>query len=318
MRQAGRALPEYRELKQKYTFLELVQTPELATEVTLQPIRRFDFDAAILFSDILVVCEGLGQRYEFRDHGGISMEFTLDSAADIDRLDVAAVTGRLQYVDRALRLIKAELNGRNALIGFAGSPWTLANFMVQGGGVKEYTKAKALFHGEPALFRRLMEKLTQAIAEFLNLQIDAGADAVQIFDSLGGLLSDGDFAEASGIWLRRIVESLRSRVPVIVFSKGTHGNWQDLVETGANVLGVDWNICLADVASRLPATVGVQGNLDPFLLATTPAAVSTATRRILRQMAGRPGHIFNLGHGVPPSAKLENITALLQTVRNSP
>jgi uroporphyrinogen decarboxylase len=190
--------------------------------------------------------------------------------------------------------------------------------MVQGGGVKEYTKAKALFHGDPALFRRLMEKLTQAIADFLNLQIDAGADAVQIFDSLGGLLSDGDFAEASGVWLRHIVESLQSRVPVIVFSKGTHGNWPELVQTGANVLGVDWNISLADVASRLPASIGVQGNLDPFLLATTPEAVSTATRRILRQMAGRPGHIFNLGHGVPPTAKLENITALLQTVRHSP
>jgi uroporphyrinogen decarboxylase len=156
MRQAGRALPEYRALKQKYTFLELVQTPELAAEVTLQPIRRFDFDAAILFSDILVVCEGLGQRYQFRDQGGIEMEFLLKSREDVDRLEVGAVTERLQYVARALPLIKSALAGRTALIGFAGSPWTLANFMVEGGGVKDYTKAKALYYSDPALFAHLL------------------------------------------------------------------------------------------------------------------------------------------------------------------
>src|SRR6267378_5248341 len=191
MRQAGRALPEYRALKEKHTFVELVQNPELATEVTLQPIRRFGFDAAILFSDILVVAEGLGQRYEFRDRGGIEMEFLIQSAADMDRLDVAAVTTRLQYVAKALPLVKSALDGRTALIGFAGSPWTLANFMIEGGGVKEYTKAKALFYSDPVLFGRLLDKLSRAVADFLQLQIDAGADAVQIFDSLGGALSDG-------------------------------------------------------------------------------------------------------------------------------
>ena len=164
MRQAGRALPEYRALKEKHTFLELVQTPELAAEVTLQPIRRFDFDAAILFCDILVVAEGLGQRYQFRDKGGIQMEFLLESAADIDRLEVEAVTERLQYVAKALPLVKSALGGRTALIGFAGSPWTLANFMIEGGGVKEYTKAKALFYSDPPLFARLLEKLTQAVS----------------------------------------------------------------------------------------------------------------------------------------------------------
>ena len=316
MRQAGRALPEYRALKEKYTFLELVQTPELASEVTLQPIRRFDFDAAILFSDILVVCEGLGQRYQFRDRGGIEMEFLLNSAADVDRLQVEAVTERLQYVAKALPLIKAALDGRTALIGFAGSPWTLANFMVEGGGVKEYTKAKALFYSDPPLFARLMEKLTQAVTNFLHLQIDAGADAVQLFDSLGGVLSDGDFARASGCWLKQIVTGLKGRVPVIVFSKGTHGNWDNLVDTGAQVLGVDWNVRLADVRARLPEHVGVQGNLDPFLLCTTPEAVAAGANRILRDMQGRPGHIFNLGHGVPPSAKLENIGSLVTAVRN--
>ncbi len=316
MRQAGRALPEYRALKEKHTFLELVQTPELATEVTLQPIRRFDFDAAILFSDILVVCEGLGQCYQFRDRGGIEMEFLLKTDADVDRLQVEAVTERLQYVAKALPLIKSALSGRTALIGFAGSPWTLANFMIEGGGVKEYTKAKALFYSDPPLFSRLLEKLTEAVTRFLQLQIHAGADAVQIFDSLGGVLSDGDFAPASGRWIKQIIAGLKGQVPVIVFSKGTHGNWDDLVDTGAQVLGVDWNIRLADVRARLPEQVGVQGNLDPFLLSTTPQTVATETGRILREMRGRPGHIFNLGHGVPPNAKLENIGTLVETVRS--
>lgn len=316
MRQAGRALPEYRALKEKHTFLELVQTPELATEVTLQPIRRFGFDAAILFSDILVVSEGLGQPYKFRERGGIEMEFLIESARDIERLDVAAVMDRLQYVSKALRLIKATLGGKTALIGFAGSPWTLANFMIQGGGVKEYTKAKALYHSDPELFAALLTKLTQAVSLFLQMQIDAGAEVVQIFDSLGGVLSDGDFTAASGVWMKQIVSSLKARVPVIVFARGAHGNWNDLVDTGAQVLGVDWNIRLADVASRLPEKIGVQGNLDPFLLTTSPEAVKTETSRILREMQGRPGHIFNLGHGVPPDAKLENIAALVDTVRN--
>jgi uroporphyrinogen decarboxylase len=316
MRQAGRALPEYRALKQKYSFLELVQTPDLAAEVTLQPIRRFDFDGAILFSDILVVAEGLGQRYQFRDPGGIEMEFLLQSGKDIDRLEVGAVTERLQYVAKALRLIKSALNGRTALIGFAGSPWTLANFMVEGGGVKEYTKAKALYYSEPRLFSRLLEKLTQAVTDFLQLQIDAGADAVQVFDSLGGVLSDGEFASVSARWMKQIIGSLKGRAPVIVFSRGTHGNWDELAATGAQVLGVDWNARLAEVGARLPASVGVQGNLDPFLLTTTPAVVAAETARILREMRRRPGHIFNLGHGVPPTAKLENIQALVSTVRD--
>ena len=316
MRQAGRALPEYRALKQKHSFLELVQTPELAAEVTLQPIRRFGFDAAILFSDILVVAEGLGQPYRFRDEGGIEMEFLLKSARDVDRLSVDAVTERLQYVAKALPLIKSALAGHTALIGFAGSPWTLANYMLEGGGVKDYTKAKALLYADSALFGKLLERLTKAVTVFLQLQIDAGADAVQIFDSLGGVLSDGEFAAASACWMKQIIGSLRGKAPVIVFSRGTHGNWAELAATGANVLGVDWNVRLAEVAVRLPARVGVQGNLDPFLLTTAPGAVAADTRRILREMRGRPGHIFNLGHGVPPNATLENIESLVTAVRD--
>ena len=316
MRQAGRALPEYRALKEQYSFLQLVQTPELATEVTLQPIRRFGFDAAILFSDILVIPEALGQKYHFKDAGGIEMEFVLKSAADVEKLQVSAVREELDYVAKALPMIKKQLNGERALIGFAGSPWTLANFMVDGAGVKEYVKTKALMYSDPKLFERLMDKLTRAITDFLQLQIDAGADAVQIFDSLGGVLSDGNYDFASARWMRQIVESLRGQVPVIVFGKGVHGNWQELAKTKAQILGVDWNASLSEVRDRLPAKVGVQGNLDPFLLCTTPEVVAKEARRILVSMRGRTGHIFNLGHGVPPGAKLECIEALISTVRS--
>jgi len=315
MRQAGRALPEYRALKEKHTFLELIQNPELAAEVTLQPIRRFDFDAAILFSDILVIAEGLGQPYAFSERGGIQMEFLLNSATDVERLEPDAVINRLQYVATTLSLLRSALGGRQALLGFAGSPWTLANFMIEGGGVKEYFKAKQLFYSDNGLFCRLMEKLAYAVTEFLRLQIQSGVDAVQIFDSLGGLLAEGSFAAASGRWIKQIIQELKAPVPVIVFSKGTHGNWPDLVNTGAQVLGVDSNVRLARIGQELPSNVGLQGNLDPFLLTTNPATVAAETRRLLLEMQGRPGHIFNLGHGVPPNAKLENITALVDTVR---
>lgn len=316
MRQAGRALPEYRALKEKYSFLELVQTPELAAEVTLQPVRRFGFDAAIFFSDILIACEAMGQRYHFRDKGGIEMDFAVTNAADIDRLEAGAVRERLQYVAHALPLIKRELNGKTALLGFAGSPWTLANFMMEGGSAKEYSKARALFYSNPSLFSCLMEKLTLAVTELLQMQIDAGVDAIQIFDSLGGLLSEGAFENASARWMRDITTALRGQVPVIVFAKGAHGNWKSLTRTGANVLGLDWTASLSEMSALSPANIAVQGNLDPLLLTTTPAVVRAEATRLLREMRGRPGHIFNLGHGVPPNAKLENIESLVTTVRN--
>ncbi len=316
MRQAGRALPEYRALKQKHGFLELVQTPELATEVTLQPIRRFGFDAAILFSDILAVAEGLGQGYRFRDKGGIEMEFLLNSATDFERLEEAAVTDRLQYVARALPLIRSELGQGTALLGFAGSPWTLANFMMEGAGVKEYTRAKTLFYSEPALFEQFLGKLTRAVTRFLQLQIDAGVDAVQIFDSLGGVLSGAAFERASARWMKQIIQALRGRVPVIVFAKGAHGNWRVLAETGAQVLGLDWTVDLAAVGAQLPPRVALQGNLDPHLLCAAPEAMAAEASLLLKAIRHRPGHVFNLGHGVPPGARLENIERLVSLVRS--
>ena len=314
MRQAGRVLPEYRALKEKHSFVVMVRTPELAAEVTLQPIRRFGFDAAILFSDILVVPEAMGQCYRFRETGGIEMDFALRTPADIDRLEGAQVAERLSYMGDALRLIKRELNGKTALIGFAGSPWTLANFMIEGGGSREWHGAKQLYYNNRPEFDRLMEKLTAGVAACLQVQIDAGAEVVQIFDTLGGLLAPDDFEAASTRWIRQIVASIPSTTPVIVFAKGAT-RWDALVETGANVLGVDWTQRLDHVREHLPANVGVQGNLDPALLCASPEAAAAATARILEAMRGKTGHIFNLGHGVTPDARIDTIAAVVKTVK---
>jgi uroporphyrinogen decarboxylase len=331
MRQAGRALPEYRKLKEKYTFLQLVQTPELAAEVTLQPIRRFGFDAAILFSDILVIPEAMGQPYRFRETGGIEMNFKIQSAADIKKLSVEQACEKLNYVAAALNILRAELGDQTALIGFSGSPWTLATFMMEGGSAEKFTKAKALFDSDKKTFFALMEKLTAAITAYLQMQVAAGVDALQIFDSHGGQLRAGEFQEASGRWMKEIVAALCERrtdsatvtdrrynkVPITVFSLGTHGNWNDLTATGANVLSIDWQFSLAEARKLISEGIGLQGNLNPALLAeATPEKVAAETNRLLEEMRGRNGHIFNLGHGVPPTAKLENIAALVETVRS--
>jgi uroporphyrinogen decarboxylase len=316
MRQAGRVLPEYRALREKFSFLELVQTPELATEVTLQPIRRFDFDAAILFSDILVVPEALGQGYRFRDQGGIQMEFIL-GAQEIDRLETNAIADRLEYVSKALPLIKDALGDRTALLGFAGSPWTLANFMLEGGSAKQHTKGYSLFSADRQLFDSLCQKLTDAVTTFLEMQIAAGVDAIQIFDSHGGSAPPKDFDALSGRWIKQIIENLCGQVPVIVFSKGANSSWNELVATGADVLGVDWNVRLTDLRKRLPRDIAIQGNLDPSLLTNaTPGEIAVATRQLLNEMRGNNGYIFNLGHGVPPTARLDCIESLVATVRN--
>lgn len=336
MRQAGRALPEYRKLKETYTFVQLVQNPELATEVTLQPIRRFGFDAAILFSDILVIPEAMGQSYHFRETGGVVMDFAVQSKADIEKLSVTQVCERLQYVDKALRLLRRELGDETALIGFSGSPWTLATFMMEGASVPKYGRALALFREDPQTYFALAEKLTAAVTAYLQMQVAAGVDALQIFDSHGGHLLPGEFQEASGRWMAEIIANLRTNAtrqklagaetgaptgdapPIIAFSLGTHGNWADLVATKANVLGIDWQTSMAEARQVIPEGIGMQGNLAPALICEgTPEAVATETRAIIEAMRGRTGHIFNLGHGLTPGAKLENIAALVATVKET-
>jgi len=238
------------------------------------------------------------------------------SAEDIRRLDHRRIVDRLQYVTQALALIKPALNGETALLGFSGSPWTLASFMIEGSSGLGCTVSKEFYYTEPRLFGELMEKLTLAVTEYLQMQIAAGVDGIQIFDSLGGNLAANVFDDVSGRWTREIIAALGGQVPVILFSKGTHGQWDSLGQSGANILSVDWTQSLSKVRALLPQKVGVQGNLEPLLLATTPEIVARETERLLREMADVPGHIFNLGHGVPPLAKLECIEALVNTVRN--
>jgi len=315
MRQAGRVLPEYRALKEKHSFVEMVRTPELATQVTLQPIERFDFDAAILFSDILVISEAMGQKYGFREEGGIEMEFTIDGAAEIDRLNEQGVAERLDYVGRTLPMIRSALGEKTGLIGFAGAPWTLANYMMEGGSAKEFVKAKELFYSEPDLFERLMKKLTVAVTDYLQMQIDAGVDALQIFDTQGSCLAASDFMAASGRWIGEIIAGLKNAPPVIVFAKGVNNDWASLASTGAQVLSVDWTVDLSKLKSDLPDGVGIQGNMDPFLLRTTPEIVASEAEKIIQSLDGFPGYIFNLGHGVTPDCKLECIESLVNTVK---
>lgn len=315
MRQAGRALPEYRKLKEKYTFLQLAQTPELAAEVTLQPIRRFGFDAAIIFSDILVIPEAMGVGYNFREAGGVEMDFTIRSQEDVYKLSVDRVVDRLQYVAEALRLVKNELHGETALLGFAGSPWTLANYMLDGGSAHDHKRALALFREDRFLFEELCGKLTDAIISFLRMQIRAGADAVQLFDSLGGIIPGEEFRQASGVWLREIVASLSGTVPIIVFSKGAR-EWSVLADTDADVIGVDYETTLTAARRGLGDNMALQGNLDPSCMANdTPEQIAARVESLVGEMGDRDGYIFNLGHGLPPNARLENIQAVLDTLR---
>ena len=316
MRQAGRALPEYRKLKETYTFVELVQNPELAVEVTLQPIRRFGFDAAILFSDILVIPEAMGQAYRFKETGGVVMDFAVQSRADVEKLSVDQVCEKLNYVDKALKLLRRELGDQTALIGFSGSPWTLATFMMEGASVPKYGRALALFREDRKTYFALAAKLTQAVSQYLQMQAAAGVDALQIFDSHGGHLESGEFQEASGRWLQEIISNLKGKTPIIAFSLGTHGNWPELVATGADAIGIDWQTSLVEARKVIPEGIALQGNLAPSLLAeSTPEIVARETQSILEMMRGRAGHIFNLGHGLTPTAKLENIAAVVETVR---
>jgi len=316
MRQAGRYLPEYRALKEKYSFLELAQTPELALEVTMQPLRRFPLDAAILFSDILVIPEALGQGYHFLDQGGIAMNYELDSVELIDSLDPSAVEEKLKYVADALKLIKSELAGEKALLGFAGSPWTLATYMVEGGSSKDFKKIKSLFYSNPKAFDQLMEKLTKALIDYLRMQKASGADAVQIFDSWGGILSGDDYEAASLRWIAEIVNALKEEIPIIIYAKGTTPHLKRQSDIGAQAIAVDWTIPIREAADRISSNVAVQGNLDPVILDTSPEMVVRKSTDILRAMSNRPGHIFNLGHGILPSARIENMEALVDTVVN--
>jgi uroporphyrinogen decarboxylase len=316
MRQAGRYLPEYRELKLRHSFVELVRTPDLATEVTLMPLRRFPLDAAIVFSDILVIPEALGQPYRFKDTGGIEMAFKIDSADKVARLNAKDVVERLAYVGDALRQVRYELGSGTALLGFGGSPWTLAAYMVDGGHYNQFAGLRNLYYGDRDLFRSLMSKISEALSEYLKMQVDAGADAIQIFESWGSVCPGADYVDMSLKWIKQVIGALPSDFPVILYSKGMAHHMRDLADTGARALSLDWTVDMRAAVQCVPSGLALQGNLDPIFLNGDSAVVRREATRILNSVNGFKRHIFNLGHGILPEARIDSVEALVETVQN--
>ncbi len=322
MRQAGRYLPEYRATRAKAgSFMQLCQTPELACEVTLQPLLRFDFDAAILFSDILTVPDAMGLELSFHEGEGPRFAKPLRNEKDILQLPVPDPEQELRYVMDAVRLIRHSLDNQVPLIGFSGSPWTLATYMVEGQSSKEFSHIKKLMYTSPLLLEKLLETLAQAVTLYLNAQIKAGAQAVQIFDTWGGVLTPEQFQRFSLNYMQQIIAGLIKEhegkpVPVIVFTKGG-GNWlTQLAHIGANALGLDWMTNIQQARQQVGDKVALQGNMDPGVLYATPEVIEAEVTKILADFGHGSGHVFNLGHGIHPGIDPENVAAFVNAVRN--
>lgn len=320
MRQAGRYLPEYRATRARAgSFLALAKTPELACEVTLQPLDRFELDAAILFSDILTVPDAMGLGLYFAEGEGPKFERPVRTAADVARLAVPDIGTTLRYVTDAVALIRRELDGRVPLIGFSGSPWTLACYMVEGGGSDSFSRIKAMMYDEPATLHRLLEVTTDAVIAYLAAQREAGAQALQVFDTWGGVLSPAMYREFSLRYLSRIAQALprgegAERTPLILFGKGNAPHLEALADTGAEALGVDWSVTLEDARRRTGGRVALQGNLDPAVLFASPERIRAEAEAVLRSYGPGPGHVFNLGHGITPDVKPDHLKALVDAV----
>ena len=320
MRQAGRYLPEYRATRARAgDFLTLCKTPELACEVTLQPLRRFDLDAAILFSDILTIPDAMGLGLSMDEGVGPRFATPLRCRRDIDELPEIEATTDLDYVMRTIGLVRHELDGRVPLIGFSGSPWTLAAYMIEGQGGKDFRIARGFLHDQPQAMHCLLEKLTTAVVGYLKAQANAGAQALMIFDTWGGMLATPDYVEFSLNYLRTIVESLKAEpttraIPLTLFTKGS-GNWLELIaDTGCDAVGLDWSTPLADARRRIGNRVALQGNLDPAVLYASPQKIESETTRLIEQYGTGTGHIFNLGHGIPPDIEPERVACLVDAV----
>ncbi len=319
MRQAGRYLPEYRATRAKAgSFMGLATNTDYATEVTLQPLERYPLDAAILFSDILTVPDAMGLGLSFAIGEGPKFAHTVRDEAAVDKLAVPDMD-KLRYVFDAVTSIRKALNGRVPLIGFSGSPWTLACYMVEGGGSDDYRLVKSMLYSRPDLMHRILAVNADAVAQYLNAQIDAGAQAVMIFDSWGGVLADGAFQEFSLAYTRRVLAQVKTehngqRIPRIVFTKGG-GLWlEEIADTGPDVVGLDWTVNLASARKRIGDRVALQGNLDPNVLFAPPEAIRAEVTKVLQSAGPAPGHIFNLGHGISQHTPPESVTVLVETV----
>lgn len=314
MRQAGRYLPEYREIRNKYDFLTMCRTPELAAEVTLQPVRRLGVDAAILFADILLPLPGMGLELSFAANEGPVLGNPIRSLDDARRLRLHEPAETLPYVMETIRILRRELEGKVPLIGFAGAPFTLASYMIEGGGSREYRLTKSLMWNAPEAWSTLMEKLAEVTLRYLKTQVEAGAQALQLFDSWAGALSPADYREYVLPYSRRILEGLKETgVPVIHFAHHASAYLELVREAGGDVIGLDWRIEMGEARRRLGKEVPVQGNLDPMTLFAPPETIEARVAEILEQ-AGPRGHIFNLGHGIHKETPVEHVVALVEAV----
>ena len=320
MRQAGRYLPEYRATRQKAgDFLTLCKTPELACEVTLQPLARFPLDAAILFSDILTIPDAMGLGLSLVEKQGPQFAHPVRDKAAIDKLGVPDPESDLSYVMDAVRLIRKELNGSVPLIGFSGSPWTLATYMVEGASSKEFSLVKGMLYGEPKLMHQLLGTLADSVAAYLNAQIAAGVQAVMLFDTWGGILTKPGYKEFSLSYMQRIIEQLQRSVdgnpiPVIVFTKGASLWLEEIAESGCDAVGLDWTINIADARERIGDKVALQGNLDPTVLYASQEVVRKEVEKVIDGFGKGTGHVFNLGHGIHPTINPDNVAALVEAV----
>ena len=320
MRQAGRYLPEYRATRAEAgSFMGLCTNPELACEVTMQPLRRYAMDAAILFSDILTIPDAMGLGLYFTEGEGPKFERPLTSIADIKALEPNRAVSELRYVMDAVSLIRRELKGSVPLIGFSGSPWTLATYMIEGGSSKDFAKTKRMAFNEPEAMHMLLEKLAESVALYLTEQVKQGAQAVQIFDTWGGSLSHAAYREFSLRYMSEIIQRLPReadgrRVPVIVFTKGG-GQWLEAIaDCGADAVGLDWTTDIGDARRRIGDKVALQGNMDPAMLFASPERIKTEVASVLESFGAGSGHIFNLGHGITPCVNPDHVSAMVDAV----
>lgn len=316
MRQAGRYLPAYRAVREKHSMLEVIRSPHLACEVTLQPIRAFDLDAAIIFADILTVLMGMGLNLEFVKGGGPVIDNPLTTPADVDALRTPPAAENVPYTLEAIRMVRRELDGQIPLIGFAGAPFTLASYAIEGGGSKNHVKVKTFMYRQPQAWHQLMEKLTQVVSEYLIAQVEAGAQAVQIFDSWAGILATGDYRGYVLPYTQRVVENVRAQtdVPIIYFGTNLNAMLPTIAQISVDVLGMDWRINLDDGWAQVGDRFAIQGNLDPAALFAPWSETQRRVEDILRRVNGRAGHIFNLGHGILPETPVENVKRLADYV----
>lgn len=314
MRQAGRYMAEYRAVRQRTSFLGLCKDPALSTEVMLTAVARLGVDAAIVFSDLLPILEPMGLALEFTPDEGPVIRNPIRSAADVDRVRELESLGGLEFVMETVRLTRAGLPERLPLIGFAGAPFTLASYAFEGGSSRSFRRVKTLMYSDPGAWRALMERLARALALYLNGQIGAGAQAVQIFDSWVGCLGPDDYRRYVLPHSRAVIEALRPGTPVIHFATGNPALLPLMREAGGQVIGVDWRVRLDDAWHQIGHDRAIQGNLDPAVLLSTPEEIRRRAKEVLDQAAGRPGHIFNLGHGVLPQTPVENVVALVEAV----